>query len=59
LTDSIGVVVIIGGTNECKRGAETFFGKHKARSFEGKLQRLTKVAAAAFIIIALLLAIID
>lgn len=40
-------------------GAETFFGKHKARSFEGKLQRLTKVAAAAFIIIALILAIMD
>jgi len=40
-------------------GAETFFGKHKARSFEGRLQQLTKLSAAAFIIIAVILAILD
>ena len=40
-------------------GAETFFGKHKARSFEGKLQLLTKLSAVVFIVIAVLLAILD
>ncbi len=40
-------------------GAETFFGKHKAKSYEGKLQFLTKVAALAFIIIAVLLALLQ
>lgn len=38
-------------------GAETFFGKNKAKSYEGKLQFLTKVAALGFIIIAILLTI--
>ncbi len=40
-------------------GAETFFGKYKARSFEGKLNRLTKISAVAFIVIAVILAILD
>ena len=40
-------------------GAETFFGKQKAKSYEGKLQFLTKVAALAFIIIAVLLALLQ
>ncbi len=39
-------------------GAETFFGKNKARSFEGKLQRLTKIAAMGFIVISIVLAVI-
>lgn len=39
-------------------GAETFFGKNKARSFEGKLQRLTKISAVVFIVIAVILAIL-
>lgn len=30
-------------------GAETFFGKNKAKSYEGKLATLTKVCAVVFI----------
>mgnify|MGYP000853777665 FL=1 len=40
-------------------GAETFFGKNKAKSYEGKLQFLTKVAAIAFILIAIILSILQ
>jgi preprotein translocase subunit SecG len=40
-------------------GAETFFGKNKAKSFDGKLQFLTKVSAVGFIIIAVLLTILQ
>lgn len=40
-------------------GAETFFGKNKARSVEGKLQRWTKIAALAFIVIAVILALLN
>lgn len=40
-------------------GAETFFGKNKARSYEGKLQSLTKLSAVGFIIIAVVLTIIQ
>ena len=39
-------------------GAETFFGKNKAKSYEGKLAQLTKVLAAAFIILAILATIV-
>lgn len=35
-------------------GAETFFGKNKARSVEGKLALATKVSAGVFIVMALL-----
>jgi preprotein translocase subunit SecG len=40
-------------------GAETFFGKNKARSYEGKLQFLTKVAAIAFFILAIVLTVLQ
>lgn len=39
-------------------GAETFFGKNKARSYEGKLQKWTKISAFGFIIIAIMLALL-
>ena len=39
-------------------GAETFFGKNKAKSMEGKLALATKISAALFIICALLIAVI-
>ena len=39
-------------------GAETFFGKNKAKTMEGKLALATKVSAAAFIICALVIAVI-
>lgn len=37
-------------------GAETFFGKNKAKSYEGKLAMGTKIGAAVFIILSLVLA---
>ncbi|NLC45507.1 MAG: preprotein translocase subunit SecG [Clostridiales bacterium] len=40
-------------------GAETFFGKNKAKSYEGKLQFLTKIAAILFIAIAILLSLLQ
>lgn len=40
-------------------GAETFFGKKKARSIEGLLERLTKVCAVVFIVLALAMLLIQ
>ena len=40
-------------------GAETFFGKNKAKSYEGKLQFLTKIAAILFIAIAIALSLLQ
>lgn len=37
-------------------GAETFLGKNKAKSYEGKLKLATKVAAGVFIALSLLMA---
>ena len=39
-------------------GAETFFGKNKAKSMEGKLALATKISAVVFIVCALLVAVI-
>ena len=39
-------------------GAETFFGKNKAKSMEGKLALATKISAGVFIICAMLIAVI-
>ncbi len=39
-------------------GAETFFGKNKAKSYEGKLALATKVAATVFILMSLIIAAI-
>lgn len=36
-------------------GAETFFGKNKARTWEGKLEKLTSVAMVLFVITSVLL----
>ena len=40
-------------------GAETFFGKHKAKTFEGRLQFLTKISAAAFIVLTIVLSFMN
>ena len=40
-------------------GAETFLGKNKAKSIEGKLELITKVAAGAFVVLALLMVLIQ
>lgn len=34
-------------------GAETFFGKNKAKSIEGKLELITKIGATVFIVLAI------
>ena len=40
-------------------GAATFLGKNKAKSIEGKLELITKVAAGAFVVLALLMVLIQ
>ena len=35
-------------------GAETFLGKNKAKSVEGKLALITKASAAAFVVLAII-----
>lgn len=40
-------------------GAETFLGKNKAKSYEGKLELITKVCAAAFVVLSILKVAID
>ena len=39
-------------------GAETFFGKNKAKAFEGRLALITKISATVFIVGSLVLAAI-
>jgi preprotein translocase subunit SecG len=34
-------------------GAQTFFGKNKARTYEGKLQKLTTIAMILFVVTSL------
>lgn len=36
-------------------GAETFFGKNKARTYEGKLEKLTTISMIVFVITSILL----
>lgn len=40
-------------------GAETFLGKAKAKSYEGKLKKLTKVAAIGIMVLAIALVLIQ
>jgi preprotein translocase subunit SecG len=40
-------------------GAETFFGKNKAKSYEGKLAVATKATAAVVFVLSLALVIMD
>lgn len=46
------------GLGAISGGAETFFGKNKAKSMEGKLALLTKICAAVFVVMALALCIL-
>ena len=39
-------------------GADTFFGKNKGRTIEAKLEKLTKILCAAFIILTLVTTIL-
>ena len=40
-------------------GAETFFGKSKARGMDARLALITKISAAVFIILSLVMVIIS
>ena len=40
-------------------GAETFFGKNKAKSYEGKLALATKISASAFIVLSIVITAIS
>lgn len=40
-------------------GAETFFGKNKAKSYEGKLALATKVSGTVIFVLSLTLVILD
>ena len=46
---SAGLSGAIGGA------AETYFGKNKARTMEGKFERITKILAAIYIVLSLVL----
>ena len=39
-------------------GADTFFGKGKAKGVDAKLKKITKIAAAAFIVLAIVTTIV-
>ena len=59
---SIALVVLVlmqegksAGLGAIARAAETYWGKNKGRSMEGTLVRLTKILAAAFILLAVIL----
>ena len=47
------------GLGSIAGGAETFFGKNKAKSVEGKLALLTKICAGIFVGMSLLMVIIS
>ena len=40
-------------------GAETFLGKNKAKSYEGRLELATKVSAAVFVVLAIVMCAIQ
>lgn len=59
---SIALVVLVlmqegksAGLGVIAGAAETYWGKNKGRSMEGTLVRLTKILAAAFILLAVIL----
>lgn len=52
-SNSPGLSSSFGGGN-----TETFFGKNKNRSREGRLQRLTSVSAIGFIVLAVIISLI-
>ena len=63
---SIGLIIAVlmqegqrQGLGAIGGGAETFFGKNKADSVEGKLKRYTKILAAVFIVLAIVATIVN
>lgn len=60
----VGVVLLQSGkkagmSGSIAGGAETFFGKKKARGYEHKMNLLTTVAAVGFIILAVALVLLQ
>jgi len=47
------------GLGSIAGGAETFFGKNKARSVDGKLALITKICAAIFVVMSLVMVIVS
>lgn len=64
--DCLGLVVLVlmqegksaGLTGAIAGGADTFFGKKKAQSYEGLMVLCTKISAAVFIVLAIVLAVL-
>lgn len=48
-----------GLSGDIAGGAETFLGKSKAKSYEGRLKKLTKVAAVGIMVLAVALVLIQ
>ncbi|MHC1786011.1 MAG: preprotein translocase subunit SecG [Christensenellales bacterium] len=48
--DSEGIAALGGGS-----GAESFLGKNKANTLQGKMANITKVSAGAFVVLALVM----
>ncbi|MDD5017969.1 MAG: preprotein translocase subunit SecG [Eubacteriales bacterium] len=48
-----------GLSGDIAGGAETFLGKSKAKSYEGTLKKLTKVAAVGIMVLAVVLVLIQ
>ena len=65
--DCLGLIVLVlmqqskatGLSGSIAGGAETFFGKKKAASYEGKLELLTKITGAVFMVLCLVLLILQ
>ena len=62
---SLGLILVVlmqqgqrEGLGAIAGGAETFFGKNKSKSYEGKLALATKVCGTAFIVLSLVIAAI-
>lgn len=47
------------GLGAISGGAETFFGKNKAKTMEGKLALITKICAGLFVALSLVIVIIS
>jgi preprotein translocase subunit SecG len=58
----IGTVLLqpgeVSGLGSIAGGAETFFGKNKSKTMEGKLALATKISAGVFILCALAIAVL-
>lgn len=48
-----------GLSGDIAGGAESIWGKNKGRSYEGKLEKLTTISAAVFVVATLALAVIS